>query len=53
MAAFLAAFFAGFFVAGGSSSDSKAAAVPPAGAFYKPTLNVGVNPGGVSLLGTF
>ncbi len=42
-----------FTIAGGSPSDSKAAAVPPAGAFYKPTLNVGVNPGGVSLLGTF
>jgi hypothetical protein len=42
-----------FTVAGGSSSDSKAATVPPAGAFSRPTLNVGVNPGGVSLLGTF
>ena len=43
-----------FTIAGGSSSDAKpAAAAPPAGAFYKPTLNVGVNPGGVSLLGTF
>ncbi len=43
-----------FTVAGGSSSDAKpAAAAPPAGAFYKPTLKVGVNPGGVSLLGTF
>ena len=42
-----------FTVAGGSSSDAKPAATPPAGAFYKPTLSVGVNPGGVSLLGTF
>ena len=44
-----------FTIAGGSSaSDAKpAAAPPPAGAFYKPTLNVGINPGGVSLLGTF
>jgi hypothetical protein len=42
-----------FTVAGGSSSDAKPAAAPPAGAFYKPTLSVGVNPGGVSLLGTF
>jgi hypothetical protein len=43
-----------FTIAGGSSSsDAKPAAAPPAGAFYKPTLNVGINPGGVSLLGTF
>ena len=42
-----------FTVAGGSSSDAKPAATPPAGAFYKPTLRVGVNPGGVSFLGTF
>ena len=44
-----------FTIAGGSSSPEAkpAAAPPPAGAFYKPTLNVGINPGGVSLLGTF
>ncbi|MEP7126056.1 MAG: PEGA domain-containing protein [Byssovorax sp.] len=44
-----------FTVAGGSSSsDAKpASAPPPAGAFSVPTLKVGVNPTGVSLLGTF
>lgn len=42
-----------FTVAGGSSSDAKPSAPPPAGAFYTPTIRVGVNPGGVSLLGTF
>ena len=42
-----------FTLAGGPSADAKPTAPPPAGAFYKPTLRVGVNPGGVSLLGTF
>jgi hypothetical protein len=42
-----------FTIAGGSSSDAKPAATPPAGAFYKPIVKVGVTPGGVSVLGTF
>jgi hypothetical protein len=43
-------------IASGSSSDAKPAAAPapaPAGAFVKPTMKVGVTPGGVTLLGTF
>jgi hypothetical protein len=42
-----------FTLAGGSSSDAKPTATPPAGAFSKPIVNVGINPGGVSVLGTF
>lgn len=43
-----------FTIARGSSSDARpAAAPPPPGAFMKPTMKVGVTPGGVSLLGTF
>ncbi len=39
-----------FTITSGSSSDAKPAA---AGVFVKPTMKVGVTPGGVTLLGTF
>jgi hypothetical protein len=42
-----------FTFAGGSSPDTKPSAPEAAGAFSRPTVNVGVTPGGVTLLGTF
>lgn len=42
-----------FSFAGGSSSDAKPSAPKAAGALSRPTVNVGVTPGGVTLSGTF
>ena len=42
-----------FTLASGASPDTKPSAPKPAGAFSIPTVNVGVTPGGVTLLGTF
>ncbi|MFS8067200.1 MAG: PEGA domain-containing protein [Byssovorax sp.] len=42
-----------FTFAGGSSSDAKPSAPKAAGALSRPTVNVGVTPGGVTLSGTF
>jgi hypothetical protein len=43
-----------FTIAGGSRSDAKPATAPsPGAAFPRPTMKVGVTPGGVTFLGTF